>query len=307
MIRLLNIAGLMLMPLVFLACDIRLGEDPCPNVNIKLFAEVFQNPEMEDPLHKTEANFYSRIGHLEYMLYKDGVLVDHDKFDVSGTAPSHLLPLIGLPYGDYALIVVGNCKNNKLEGNLEDICSLKLRYPGWRSSEDFFYRLFHFSVDSEEDKEYDLGLYRAHGFVRVSFVNMPEFINKFQIRIGNVTQAREIEKRTFITRHDEATSFDISNSTNLEEDCFIVGTFPSLKSSDALTTAGTPIYIDLFHDGDPDTPYYTECAGTDLEIVRNHLLNLRLIFNDGETSFDISLDTDWDGTLFPGDGGVEID
>lgn len=297
----------MLALLAFSACDIRLGEDPCPDVNIKLFAEVFQNPEMEDPLHQTETNFYSRIGHLEYLLYKDGVLADRGKSDVSGTGPSHLLPLIGLPYGEYTLIIIGNCKKNKLEGTAEDHHSMKLRYPGWRNTEDFFYRLFKFTVDSEENLEFDLGLYRAHGFVRVSFVHMPEFINKFHIRIGNVTLVREIGKRTFVTRHDETVSFDINSSANLADDGFIVGTFPSMKKESTLQPEGTPIYIDLFHDGDPNTPYYTACAGTDLEIVRNHLLDLRMVFNDGNTSFEVSLDTDWDGTLFPGGGGIPID
>lgn len=306
MIRLLKITGLMLVLQAFTACEIRIGEDPCPDVNFRLFAEVFQNPEMEDPLHETEPNFYSRIGCLHYLLYKDGVLVDQDQMEVSGNAPSHPLPLVGLPYGDYVLVVVGNCKKNKLTGDSGDLNSLQLCYPGWNNTEDFFYRLFPFTVDSREDKAYDIGLYRAHGFVRASFVNMPEFISKIQIRVGNVTLVREIRNQFFVTRHDEAVSFDISNA-NLYTDGFIVGTFPTIRQDKLSEPEDTPIYIDLFHDGDPVTPYYTACAGTDLEIVRNHLLDLRMIFNDGNTSFEISLDTEWDGALFPGGGGVPID
>lgn len=301
MMKKLNITALMtLVFLAFTACDIRIGEEPCPDVDIRLFAEVFQNPDMEDPLHETEADFYSRIEHLQYYLYKNGMLVDMADTDVSGNSPSHLLQLTALRYGEYSLVIIGNCKKNRLAGDTQSCGSLQLGYPGWDDTEDFFYRHFEFTIDSEENKAYDLGLYRAHGFVSLAFENMPEFVDKISIRIEGVTCVRDIENKSFISTHNEDARINIAGNSTPIGNGYIVGTFPTMEGKNS------PIYIDLYHKDLPDTPYYSECAGTDLKMVRNHLLALTMRFNDGKTDFDIEFDPKWDGSLFPESGGVEI-
>lgn len=299
MIKYLRLTGLMLALSTLCACNIKKGEDPCPvqTVNVRLFAEVFQNPDYDDPMHETELNFYSRISHLTYFLYKDGVLVGEFRDNVIGIASSHPLLFPDLEYADYRLVVMANTKKNGHQGTAEECASLQLHYPGYADTEDFFYRVFDFTVDSEEETTYDVGIFRAHGFVRLSFVHMPDFIDKFRVRIGNVTKVKELEGG-FITRHDEA--HDYTYNVIEVADGYIVGTFPTM------TDQYSAIHIDLYDENNPDEPYYSETAGTTLEMVRNQLLDIRMTFNDGSTDFEVSLNTDWDGVLFPGGGGIEL-
>lgn len=288
----LNITGILLFMLILSAC-VRDGEDPCPvgTVKLNLFVEKFQNVS-EDPLDDKEENFYNTVKHVQYYLYKDGEFLQKLTTVPTGNGDSYGLEIPDLFYGDYEIAIVANSTKNALKGNETESRSLSLNFQGSEATEDYFTAVFPFTVDSEEYKEYPVGLLRTQGLVRYIFVNMPDFIDKFGISIDSVSNEKVImgdyKGEVVATK-----SFTVSTPIT-KDDPQPAWTFPTVKSKKSRT------YIELYQKGNHTDPYYTtsyENKDSVISVRRNHLVDVVATYNDGEIDIEIKLDTKWDGSV----------
>ena len=53
------------------------------------------------------------------------------------------------------------------------------------------------------------------------------------------------------------------------------------------------------------TPHISQMITDDLVVRRNQLLDIAVTFNDGYLSFEIDLNSDWDGSSSGGEVGIE--
>lgn len=296
----IKIVGLLLLMTLFSGC-VKDGEDLCPpagSVKIDFFVERFRN-QSENPLDDREEDFFSRVNHLRYFIYKDGELYDQGIIDqfLKATSPSHTFRFTGLDYGNYNMVVVANCTKEALSGNPANADNLLLTYPGCTDTEDFFTATFPFVVKSDEVKEYEVGLIRTHGVIRYTFKNLPDNITDMEIIMRNVSQEKwvtgDYKAACEATRRYQVVPL-VKQSTT---DDYIIGTFPTLPDDKSV------YYLNMYREGET-TPYISQMITDDLIIRRNQLLDIAVTFNDGYLSFEIDLDSDWGGSS---SGEVEIE
>ena len=294
MIRYQNITGALLLLIIMASC-VRDGADPCPvgTLKLNLFVEKFRNVS-EDPLNDKEENFYSRVNHLQYYLYKDGEFVEKMSIPLTtGTNSHYPITLKELPYGDYEIAFVANSTKNALTGDNKVCDNLVLQYQGSENTEDYFTWIETFTVDSEDEKQKDVGLLRTQGVVRYKFYNMPPFINKFKVSLDNVHYEKRI-KGDYEKTGEMAQAF--TKASIVDEDEFLSVAFPTPRKE------ASKGYIYLYEDGNEDTPYFTVQVN-DTIVKRNHMINIESTFNNGNIDVEVSLDTEWNGTV-PGGIGV---
>ncbi len=288
--------------IVFLSgCNIKDGEEPCPpepRVKINFFAEKFRN-KSQNPLDDREEKFCDRINHIRYYLYKDGVLKEEqvvDKFDDT-TNNCFSLVFDNLEYGNYELIAIGNSTHTALTGDPVKSSNLVITFPGCGDTEDYFTSVFPFTVNSEESKEYEVGLLRAHGVIRYTFNNMPSDIVGVEVVMKNVGVEKWVTG-DYMNAYDADYRF-IMNPTlrAITDQDYVIGTFPT--PTDERST-----YVMNLYRGTEETPYFSQMISDTLTVTRNQLLEIATTFNDGNVSFEVILDSGWDGSLLGGIGEV---
>ncbi|MBK5722259.1 FimB/Mfa2 family fimbrial subunit [Dysgonomonas sp. Marseille-P4677] len=297
----IKIIGILLLITLFSSC-LKDGEDLCHSVGsvkIDLFVEKFRN-QSDNPLDDREDSSLGRVNHLRYFIYKEGLLYEQgiiDKFTKT-SGPLYSFLLSGLDYGNYNIVFVANCTKKSLRGDSTNIENLLLTFPGCEDTEDFFSAVFPFSVDSDNMMEYEVGLKRTHGIVRCTFNNLPNNISDIEIIMKNVNMeywiagdykvAGEASRKYSLTElKDETVNGD-----------YIIGTFPTPINEKSI------YYLNIYKE-DEATPYISQMITDDFEIRRNQLLDISVTFNDGYLSFEIDMDSDWDGPSSGGEVGIE--
>lgn len=297
----IKIVGLLLLIVFFSSC-VTDGEDPCPpagSVKIDFFVEKFRN-QSENPLDDREEDFLSRVNHLRYFIYKDNELYDQGIINnfTKASSPSYSFQFTELDYGNYNMVVIANCTKDALSGDPSNADNLLLTFPGCTDTEDFFTAIFPFSVQSDEVKEYEVGLMRTHGVIRYTFKNMPDNITDMEIVMKNVSQEKWVTGDYMTTCEASRQYVMIPLEKKSATDDYIMGTFPTLPDEKSV------YYLNLYRERGT-TPYISQMITDDLIVKRNQLLDIAVTFNDGYLSFEIDLDSDWDGSSSGGEVGIE--
>lgn len=291
--------GILLIMVVLSGC-VKDGMEKCPegNARIQLYVERFRNSS-QNPLDDVEEDFNSRVEHLRYYLYRDGVLADQgmvDRFTRAGN-DSYPMNFTGLEYGDYKLIVVANCTKTALSGDASIADNLLLSYPGCIDTEDFFTAVYPFSVNSNETTEHKVGLLRTHGVIRYTFKNLPSDVTDIEVVMKNVSQDKWVTGN-YENSCEASNRYTIPLSKQSPTDDYIIGTFPTLDGD------RSAYYLNLYRERSAE-PYVQHMISDTLTVVRNQLLDIAVTFNDGGLSFDINLNSDWDGSSSGGEVGIE--
>ncbi|MCC8146814.1 MAG: hypothetical protein LIO93_10360 [Bacteroidales bacterium] len=295
-----NITLLLFFLIVFSSC-ITEGEELCPTgeVKVHLFAEKFQN-KSKNPLDNREEKFCDRISHLRYYLYQDKKLVREGIVQefVDKESNCYSLDFKELEYGTYELLIIGNSSKTALLGDPVQSANMYLAYPGCLDTEDFFTSVFSFNVNTEDLKEYEVGMLRAHGVIRYSFVNMPPEATKMQIVMENVTGEKWITgnyMNVYKASNDYVITAPLRQS---QENNYVMGTFPTVENERSAYS------LHLFREGE-DTPFISEMISDDVNIERNQLVDITAVFNDGTIDFFIEINNEWDGWNPGGSGNIE--
>ena len=275
------------------------GEELCPpepKVKLHFFAEKFRNAS-QNPLDDREDIFCDRVTHLRYFLYKDNQLIENKVIDNLKDKSSNCFSLSydNLAYGNYKMVVVANAVNTLLEGDQSNADNLYIAYPGFSNTEDYFTAVFPFTVNSDEAKEYEVGLLRAHGVIRYTFDNLPSDITGVEVVMTNVHSEKWVTgdyKKACEANH----TFIMKSGLRAETDGnFVIGTFPTPANE------RSAYQMNLYRNGE-DAPYFSQVISDTLTVVRNQLLEIATTFNEGNVSFEVVLDSDWDGSLPGGIG-----
>jgi len=301
MINYIKIFGVLLGILSLSSC-VKDGETLCPEGQIKLnfYAEKFQN-KSQNPLDDKEEVFADRIGHIRYYLYKDGKLIEDKVYDKFTNGDHFSLTYQNLDYGKYEAVVVANSKKTSLTGDPVKSANLLLTYPGYANTEDFFTAVFPFTVNSTESKEYEVGLLRAHGVVRYTFVNMPADLSDVEVAVKNVRNEKWVTgdyADICEANHKYATLQVVTRQSIADTQGFVLGTFPTP------TNEKSQYYMSLYRQGEENSYYSTMITDT-LSIPRNQLVDIIATFNDGNVGFEVQLDNEWDGSVLGGIGEVK--
>jgi len=301
MINKIKITAILLTIIIISGC-VKDGLDECPegNVRLNLFVEKFRN-KSQNPLDDYEESFNERVQHLRYYLYRNGVLKQQgivDKFE-KASASSHTFDLQNLEYGSYNMVIVANCTKTALSGDIALADNLLLTYPGSIETEDFFTAVFPFEVESNNTAQYDVGLLRTQGIIRYTFNNLPAEVSDIEMVMKNVSSEKWVTG-DYMNACEAARRYTISllKQASETDDDYIVGTFPSLANERAA------YYLNLYRNNE-DTPYMTHLVTDTLTVTRNQLLDIAVTFNKGGLSFEIDLDSEWDGSSSGGETGLE--
>lgn len=299
-------SGILFLLIMMSGC-IKDGLKECPesDITIRLYAERFQNSS-ENPLDDIENVFTERVTHLRYYLYKDGQMVGEkilpDLLTFRNTSnKAYTLGFDALEYGNYELVVVGNCTKNGLSGNPARINNLLLTYAGCANTEDYFTAVFPFTVNSNDPATYDVGLSRVHGVILYRFVNLPENITAVGVSMENVSNEKWIYG-SYANRARAEQQYSVIHPTSevgkpVGSDDFVMGTFPTLSGEKSA------YHLSLFRE-DELLPYSTLLISDTLNVRRNQLLEVIATFrSEYEVDFEINLDTRWDGF---NSGGISI-
>lgn len=289
--NLFKISGILFIMTLFMGCDIRDGEDPCEGeVRINLYAERFQN-RSEDPLFEREALFCSRIMHIRYYLYYEGMLKEQgivDKFDDEGIG-FYTQTFDNLDYGNYNVVFVSNCTRNALTGDPSIADNLVLTYPGTLDTEDYFTAVFPFTVDSENLHEYTVGLSRAHGVVRYTFNNLPEDAVAVGVTMENVGLQKWVTADYMDTFAADMRYAMIPVSRQIDTDEYIMGTFPTVRNE------RSRLHVGLYRQDD-ERAYLSQMISDTLTVRRNQLLDIAITYENGTFTHEIILDSSWNGS-----------
>lgn len=292
----------LLLGIFFFTSCINEDLDPCPptegNVRINLYVEKFQN-KSQDPLASREAAFNKRLHYMCYYLYKGDTLLEHgiESDLTTRTAPAFVFERYGLDFGDYTLVIGGNCQaTGILTGTGEKREELMFNYPLAGTLEDYFACVFPFTVNCDCTQEFDAGLQRVLGIVRCNFVNLPDDISEVEISLNGLTR-----KKAFTSDYAEESEitkrFPVQRLLRSSNQSYLMGTFPTIAGKQTA-------YRLRLYSSDKDTPIFEQVMADTLRVTRNQLLDMTTTFDSngiqGKIRFDVLLDKDWDGSV---DGG----
>lgn len=296
----MKVLGILVMLLTLAGC-IKEDLDPCPvgNVKIKVYAEKFQGTTPKGQSAR-ETVFKERIKHLRYFLYKGDQLKEKGIVpDLSETQGAYyLFERPNLEFGKYTLVLVCNSTQTALTGDPEKMDNLLVTYPGCDDTEDYFFVVFPFTVDCDCETEFETDLYRMHGVIRYSFVNMPADVTGVELTIQNVCHKKFIsgdysEGIDVVKKYEWPTSVELDGKQQ-----FVMGVFPTLPGSQSVYR------LKLYKEGE-ELPFYDNVVLDNLNVMRNQLLDVKATFSDGSMHFDVILDSTWDGSEDGGNTGVE--
>lgn len=285
--------------LLFAGC-IHESLDPCPvgDVKVNIYVEKFQAVTHNYDTDM-EAAFNTRIQDIHYFLFKDNALIEEGRISdcSSYTSPPYTFQRQGLEFGDYCLAIVSNC-SAYVGGNAP--ADLFFTYAGVDNKEDYFAVCFPFTVDCDCQTEYNAYMERTHGVIRYTFSNVPSDISGIEMTMTNVGNKKLIDgdysgqmeaiKRIPVNAVTRAVAENNDITVTL-------GTFPT-------TTGMRSAYrLRLFKHGGEE-PWYDNTVTDTLTVRRNQLLSIDTRFTEGALSFDISVDTAWDGSIPGGETDV---
>lgn len=272
------------------------------NVRVNIYVERFQT-KPSDGISSREAAFNKRIEHLRYLLYKEGKLhSDGVLADVLQCRDSaYVFRLQGLEWGNYQLIMAANSEKVLLAGDPD---KLIMAYPGVEKGIDYLTFSLPFTVDCNCEMQYTACLSRMHGVVRYLFEGVPDDINALEMRMthlcnqycigSNYDGDCEVVKRVEL---DKLLPLKSTNKEKPNRLNVVVGAFPTA------TGQRSAYYLSLYKDSD-SSPWYEEMVTDTLTVQRNQLLEILTRFDAGAPSFEVHVDTRWDGAI---DGGwVEV-
>ncbi|MDR2038217.1 MAG: hypothetical protein LBQ60_09860 [Bacteroidales bacterium] len=304
-----NTLVMLLLGMTLSGC-IKDAPDPCPvgDLSLLVFVENFQNPS-DDPLFDTEPIFSTRINHLRYYLYRDGLLYEQGLVDSwpKASRAYYTFQYDSLEFGNYEIVLIGNCTKAALSGDPSNPASLSLTFPGCSDTEDFFTAAFPFTLDTYGLSQYEIGLSRAHGIVSYDFINVPNDITEIEVVMDNVGLQKWVKgdyQDVFCATHRYAFFSAGSNNKRSRSasdirwgEDYRVATFPTVSGERSTYT------MNLYRNGE-NTPYISQKVCDTLVVKRNQLLEITAIFNNGSFQFEIDMNTSWDGTSDA--GGAEI-
>lgn len=277
----------------FTACDIKDDLDDCPGgeTRIQVYVEKFQHEEGRSIPENSEAQFNTRIARMHFYLYKGDELQEQGVLDMTNvSAQTYTFTYPALSYGDYTLVLLGNTENNMPSRAIPD---MDLVYPGYAVTEDYFRDSFEFTVGDREGHAYVTQLKRVQGVVRFTFLNMPAYITGVDVSLDELSS--HSHRNGSYT--DEYTFNRFQPESALERDennahSFSVLTFPTLENE------RTSWRVKLYRDGSEE-PYFDQVILTDLQALRNQLLDLVMDFGQlgdaGSFRYYVNLDGQWDG------------
>lgn len=299
-----KITAFLLILLSFASC-IDEDLDPCPpetgNVKINLYVETFRN-KSENPLASRESRFNQRVHYLCYYLYKGDSLIQHAVAEnlAPETSPAYVLEWDNLDFGDYTLVAVSNCAAaGVLAGSGDTRADLVLHYPGADLTDDFFTCVFPFRVDCNCTAEWEAGLQRAHGVLRSRFVNLPAHVTAVEVSLDGVSGQKTVcgdydGDPITVTRR-----YVVQPVAREGMPGYVLGTFPTQPGRQS-------VYRVKLYSAGSDTPVFDKEMVPAIQMIRNQLVDITATFaNDGTFSFEVDLDTDWDGTVEG--GGTVVD
>lgn len=294
--KIIFILGLLLC--TFSGC-IREGLEDCPSigdVRIHVYVEKFR--ALAFSTQESEASFNTRISSLYYYLYKDEVLQQEGKITdlASFTGPSYTFDYPRLEFGDYRLIVIANCEDDVLSADSKIAVSHLITYPGLDKSADYFVLDYPFTVDCDCEQQYDAYLQRLHSVVMCSFRHLPVNISALEMTLENVSNCR-LATAGYSGAINVVKRIELPLRTRNDGLDVVIGTFPSLPYK------RSAYKLKVYMDNHP-APYYDQIVTDTLILKRNQLINITNTFNDGKLEFEISLDTEWNGSLEG--GGTEV-
>ena len=304
MIRIIKTIAVLFIAAAILSGCVKEGLDECPpeadgNVRIHLFAEKFRN-KSQNPLDDREADFNKIVGHLRYFLYKDGALVQQKVISdfTKAVRPSYTFDLMNLEYGEYKMVVVANSTKTALTGDPANADNLVITFPGAADTEDFFTAVFPFTVNTNDIKEYEVGLLRTHGVIRYTFNNMPSDVSGIEVLMQKVSHEKWVTG-DYMNECEASQRYTLLplGKRAADED-YVIGTFPSL------TNQKSAYYLHMYRNNE-DVPYMRQLITDTLTVTRNQLLDIAVTFNNGNLSFEIDLDSDWNGSSSGGETGLE--
>lgn len=296
----IKILSLFLPVLLFTGC-IHETLDPCPvggDVKVNIYTEKFQ-AVTHDFEQDMEPSFNTRIKDIHYLLFKDNALIEEGRIaDTSPySGPSYVFERQGLAFGDYCLAIVSNCSAS-IGGNTPD--DLFFTYAGVDNTEDYFAVSFPFTIDCDCQSEYNTYLERAHGVIRYSFYDVPDYLTGIEVSITNLGNKKQINGdysgQIEVTKRIPVSQLLPARDTD-KALTLVLGTFPTTKGEQSSCK------ISLYRD-EEEAPWYSETITDNAIIRRNQLLEIIARFIGGIPSFEVKIDTAWDGSN--SGGGTDI-
>lgn len=275
--------------------------DPCPagDVKINIYVEKFQ-AVTHNYQADMEAAFNTRINDIHYFLFKDDALMEEGRIsDCSQyTSPPYTFERTGLEFGDYCLAIVSNCSAYVGGQSASD---LFFTYAGADNKEDYFAVCFPFRVDCDCLTEHNAYMERAHGVIRYTFSDIPQDMSGIEVTMTNVADKKMVDG-DYSGQIEVTKRIPVGSATRSEANAdgkltFVLGTFPT-------TTGMRSAYrLRLYRNGE-DQPWYNATVTDTLTVRRNQLLDIAGKFNGDTPSFEVLINTNWDGTNWG--GGSEI-
>lgn len=272
-----------------LAGCIREDLEPCPEseVRIKLYVEKFQ-ADPDASFASAEPHFNSRIEQLRYYLYKEGKVIEQGQLPdcTACTDSAYVFYRHGLEFGDYKLVVIGNGEGGAFTSDPDHLVAT---YPGVEQTKDFFTASLPFTVNCACPLSYQGLLERMHGVVLGSFGQLPPEITGLEIKMANVGTRKPMEGAYEgsgeLTKRVDLTAYDSSKEVNV-----VIGAFPTAGNQPS------SYYLSLYKNG-ADTPAYQFLVTDTLRVIRNQLVEVKMHFHAMNPSFEVNVDTKWEGSL----------
>lgn len=296
----MNAKLLLFLSIILFAGCIHETLDTCPkgDVKINIYVEKYQALTHNFGMDM-ETSFYTRIHDIHFFLFKENALIDEGRISDCSlyTTPPYTFQRQGLEFGDYCLAVVSNC--SAFVGGKAP-ADLFFTYAGVDNKEDYFAVCFPFTVDCNCQSEYNTYMERAHGVVRYTFSNVPEDISGIEMTMTNVGNKKLIDGdysgQIEVTKRIPVSSMTRAATGN-NDLTVTLGTFPT-------TTGMRSTYrLQLYKKGGEE-PWYKGTVTDTLTVRRNQLLSIDTRFTKGSLSFEVLVNTSWDGSI-PG-GGTDI-
>lgn len=276
-----------------------LDECPVGDVKIKVYVEKFQavthnyRTDMEDL-------FNTRIKDIHYFLFKEQALIEEGRIEDFSlySGPYYTFERKGLEFGDYCLALVSNC-SAYVGGSTP--AELFFTYAGVDNKEDYFAVCFPFTVECDCQSEYNVYMERVHGVIRYIFSNVPEYLTEMEMTMTNVGNKKSIDGdysgQIAVTKRFPIRQ--LTRAANANEDITVVlGTFPTA------TGLRSAYQLRLYKNGEEE-PWYNETVTDTLTVRRNHPLDIFTRFTGDIPSFEVLVNTAWDGSASGGVTDIE--
>lgn len=296
----MNTKVLMFLSVLLFAGCISETLDPCPvgDVKINIYVEKFQ-AVTHDFRTDMEVSFNTRIKDIHYFLFKDNALLDEGR--ISDCTPYVTSPYTferrGLEFGDYCLAMVSNC-SAYVGGQAP--ADLYFTYAGVDNKEDYFAVCFPFRVDCDCQSEYNAYMERVHGVIRYTFSDVPDDISGMDVTMTNLGNKKLIDGdysgQMEVTKRIPVGQLPRADKTD-DDITVVLGTFPT-------TTGMRSAYrLQLYRNGENE-PWYDETVTDTLTVRRNQFLDIATRFTGDIPSFEVKINTAWDGSNSGGDTDI---